>query len=148
MNVLISIKAEHATDLFPIVFKTKVTETILWDGPESMEDFHQSLDERERIMNAGEIHMFTIKEPVTGKLVGCADIRPYKNKKEADVGLWIGESFQGKGLGTLAIKDLINYGFNILKLESIESFVFTNNIASRRIFENVDLFLKEQCLRK
>ena len=134
-KVLIPVEGHHSKELFPMIHNSSITDTIQWDGPESYEELRGGLRERERLMKDGKIHMFTIVDPESGKLAGSIDIRPDAEKFCADVGLWIGESFQGKGLGTKAVKEITAYGFKALELSKVESYIFTGNVASRRIFE-------------
>jgi ribosomal-protein-alanine N-acetyltransferase len=134
-DILIPIKEKHARELFPHIYKTKIVDTIQWDGPENLEDFERSLAERELQMDKGNLHQFTIIDPQTNKPAGSIDIRPESNLYRADVGLWIGQNFQGQGLGTKAIKSITKYGFQSLNLEKIEASIFVGNLSSRKIFE-------------
>jgi RimJ/RimL family protein N-acetyltransferase len=134
-DIITPVKAEHARELFPYVFKTKVVDTIQWNGPENIEDFTKGLKEREIAMSNGDIHLFTIIDPSSNKPAGSIDIRIEENLYRADVGLWIGEPFQGKGLGSQAIQNITRYGFDVLKLEKIEASIFVGNTASRKAFE-------------
>ncbi len=120
--------------LFPLIYTSKVTDTILWDGPVNFEEYQTALNERQQQHLKGEIHFFTMLENKTTP-IGTINIRP-KNDFRADIGLWIGEKFHGKGYGTQAVKEITKYGFEKLKLQKIEATVFVGNLASRKIFEN------------
>jgi len=122
--------AADASALFPLIYRSKVTETILWDGPDSLEEYRAALADREAQMARGQKHMFTIL--FNGNPVGSCDFRP---GSPADMGLWIGEKFQGQGIGTQAIKELVKHGFQMPETQTIESHIFVGNFASRRIFE-------------
>lgn len=139
--------AADADALFPLIFRTRVAYTILWDGPESLAAYREALAKREEQTRKGEIFLFTIVETASGRPIGTASVRPGEHKGRGDVGLWIGEAFQGKGYGTCAVRQLIRHGFDLLGLEKIEGFVFVGNIASRRAFEK-NGFLLEGTLRK
>jgi RimJ/RimL family protein N-acetyltransferase len=65
--------------------------------------------------------------------IGIKDI-DYINKK-ANIGYWIGKQYQGKGIATECIKLVVNYAFDILKLEEISAYVFPENNPSIRILE-------------
>lgn len=56
-------------------------------------------------------------------------------KKTAEIGYWIGEPHWNKGIATKAVKLLVNYGFEGLKLRRIFSGVFENNKASQKVLE-------------
>lgn len=53
----------------------------------------------------------------------------------AEAGYWIGEEYWGQGITASALKGLLEYGFNNLKLERIFSTPFDHNIASRKVLE-------------
>ncbi len=141
------VQAEDADQLFPLIYYSPVTDTLAWDGPESLESFRAGLAERSEQVRLGEKHLFTIVETHSGLPIGSADIRPDEVGFRADVGLWIGHSFQSQGYGSAVIRSLLAYGFDQLGLEKIEGYVFCGNLASRRIFEK-NGFLLEGTIRK
>ena len=126
--------AADAGLLFPMIFQTRVTDAILWDGPESLAAYQEGLAEKEAATRAGRQHMFTLF--YGSQAAGSASFRLYaEDPASADIGLWIGEPFQGKGLGTFVIKELVSYGFQMPNIQKIEASVFVGNLASRRIME-------------
>lgn len=141
------VRVEDAEMLFPLIYQTGVADTLLWDGPASLDEFIQALREREEQVKRGERHGFTIIESASGLTIGSASIRPDEHNFRADIGLWIGKPYQGKGFGTQVVRWLVEYGFDRLGLEKIESSVFVGNQASRRIFEK-NGFSLEGTLRK
>jgi RimJ/RimL family protein N-acetyltransferase len=58
----------------------------------------------------------------------------YVNKK-ANIGYWIGKQYQDKGIATECINLVVNYAFDILELEEISAYVFTDNNPSIRVLE-------------
>lgn len=125
-----------AEALFPLVDGTSVCDTLAWDGPESADEYSQGLALRSLQVLAGEKHFFTIVLRETGQPIGSCDLR-FENDDttQANVGLWIGEPFQGKGYGTQVVASLAAYGFGELGLSKIVADIFVGNWASRRAFE-------------
>jgi len=146
MIELRAVRASDADDLFPLIFHSRVTDTLAWDGPASLAELRQDLAEREVLTARSERHIFTIVEQTSSRPVGSASIRPDGQAFRADVGLWVAEQYQGRGYGTLVVRRLIKYGFERLGLEKIEASIFTGNWASRRIFEK-NGFLLEGTIR-
>jgi RimJ/RimL family protein N-acetyltransferase len=140
------VTARDARELFPLVYQTRVPNTLAWDGPLSLEEYQNGYAAREVQMRRGEIHLFTILEAASGHPVGAIDIRPENQPGRADIGLWIGEPYQGKGYGTQAVSQIIDYGFQQLGLDKVEACIFTGNWASRRIFEK-NGFILERTIR-
>jgi len=65
--------------------------------------------------------------------IGIKDI-DYINKK-ANIGYWIGKQYQGKGIATECIKLVVNYAFDVLKVEEISAYVFPDNNLPIRVLE-------------
>ena len=141
------VKAQDAEELFPLIYKSSITDTICWDGPSSLEDFRSGLKEREHLAQEGAVHQFTIIERKTSKTIGSIDIRPYEELFRGDIGLWIGVPFQGKGYGSEAVRQIVRYGFEELHMEKIEAKIFVGNLASKMVFEKVG-FQLEGTLRR
>ena len=53
----------------------------------------------------------------------------------AEVGYWLGEEYWGEGITSSALKGIVEYVFNELKLERIFAVPLEQNIASRRVLE-------------
>jgi ribosomal-protein-alanine N-acetyltransferase len=51
------------------------------------------------------------------------------------MGLWIGTPYQGKGYGTEAVQQILQYGFTKLEMQKVEAKIFVGNTASRKAFE-------------
>ena len=141
------VRLVDAEALFPLIYQTDVTDTIVWDGPTSLEAYRLTLGEREVEVARGERHIFTILSEAEGQPVGNCSIRPDIANLRADIGLWIGKPYHGQGYGTATVSWLLQYGFGQLGLEKIEASVFVGNQASRRIFEK-NGFLLEGTIRK
>lgn len=141
------IQAEDADDLFPLIYKTPVTDTLLWDGPASLDEYRQGMGKCASETSLGKQHRFTMIESTTRRKIGQIDIRPDDDLFRGDIGLWIGQEFHGKGYGTLAVRWLLAYGFGKLGMQKIEAQIFTGNPSSRRIFEK-NGFIQEGLIRK
>lgn len=128
------VRGIHADPLFPMIHGQAVTDTIQWDGPADLTSYRAALSQKEEATREGREHMFTLF--VDGVPAGSCSFRPEEeNDFRADIGLWIGAPFQGIGLGTFAVKQLVKYGFQLPNIQKIEAGIFVGNTASRRIFE-------------
>ena len=70
------------------------------------------------------------------KVVGVIGIShiDWKNKN-AELGYWLGKKYWGKGLATEAVKLMLKFAFENLKLHRVYANLFEENIASRRVLE-------------
>ena len=135
-------RADDADPLYEMLVGTSITDHLLWNGPEDVESFRQGLVQRREQVVSGEIYFVVIE--VDGRVAGTMDIRPQGHR--ADIGLWIAESEQGRGVGTAAIREIVKYGDD-LGLVRQEAYIFVGNWPSRRIFEK-NGFALEGTLRK
>ena len=124
-----------AEALFPLIHRTAVTDTIAWDGPESLEAYRLWIESRAAQVASGESHFRIVVETASSRPVGSAGLRPKPDRAVADFGLWIGEPFQGRGYGGEVVRLLLAEGFTVLGLDVIKATVFVGNQASRRAME-------------
>ena len=127
--------AGDAAALFPLIYGTSVTDTIAWDGPESLEAYRQWLENRAAQVAAGERHFRVIVESATSRPIGSAGLRPEPERTRGDFGLWIGVPYQGRGYGSEVVRLLLAEGFTQMGMDEIAATVIVGNTASRRIME-------------
>ncbi len=70
----------------------------------------------------------------------------WENRK-TEIGFWLGESFQGKGLVTRSCRVLTDYAFDELKLNRVERLCGAENVKSRKIVEKLG-FREEGMMRR
>ena len=93
----------------------------------------------------GTQYVFAIE--VDGKFVGVIDLHNVdKRSKKAEVGYWVGRKYWGKGYGTVALKQILEFAFKKLKLHKVTGIALESNKASIRVMEKVG-FRKEGTLR-
>jgi ribosomal-protein-alanine N-acetyltransferase len=77
------------------------------------------------------------------KLIGTSCIWNIQHENyRAEIGYELLPDFQGKGIMQEALGVLLNYGFNTLKLHSIEAVVYPKNVASIKLLEKYN-FVRE-----
>jgi ribosomal-protein-serine acetyltransferase len=82
------------------------------------------------------------------KLVGCIGLHGFnKTSHRANLGYWLDQDYQGKGIITQAAKNLIEYGFKTRNLNRIGLEAGTENSKSRAVAERLG-FAQEGVLRK
>ncbi len=78
------------------------------------------------------------------QVIGAIGIHPQDDiwSKNAELGYWIAEDYWGQGIATLAIKELVVYGFNHLNLNRIFARPFGTNIGSRKALDKAGFRLE------
>lgn len=78
-----------------------------------------------------------------GSIVGTISLKYFDwSIKSAEIGYWLAEEFQGKGIMTKAVKAVLGYGFQQLQLNKIEIWAAEKNTKSRSIPERLG-FIQE-----
>ncbi|MBZ5535656.1 MAG: GNAT family N-acetyltransferase [Acidobacteriia bacterium] len=104
----------------------------------------------------GWIHYALAKKPEThfaiaspNEVIGGIGFYPQRDiyRQSAEIGLWVGEPFWGKGIATLALKAATEYAFAHLNLVRLYAGVFEWNPASARALEKAG-YVFEGRLRK
>tara|TARA_B100001758_G_C18317890_1_gene561559 strand:+ start:41 stop:523 length:483 start_codon:yes stop_codon:yes gene_type:complete len=67
--------------------------------------------------------------------IGFIDLFNY-TEKSCEVGVFILKKYRNKGFATDALKLIINYSFNSLKLDSIHCSIDIKNVPSNKLFNN------------
>jgi ribosomal-protein-alanine N-acetyltransferase len=78
-------------------------------------------------------------------IIGHYRIRPEHYRSE--IGYMILPEYQGKGIMSEAIKEVVKYGFEVMKLHSIEAIIDPENFASEKVLQK-NGFTKEAHLKE
>ena len=114
---------------------------------------HETIEETKKIMNAvflDKDNVFGIILKETGKLFGTIGLvtdMMRENDKARMVGYAIDEEYWNKGYTSEAVKALVQYGFDKLKLDLISATCYPYNEGSRRVLKKCG-FQYEGCLRQ
>ncbi len=74
-------------------------------------------------------------------------VRIAKENYRAEVGYLLNTGYHGKGLMQEALEAVVDYGFNVMKLHSIEAIVDAENIPSAKLLEK-SRFIREAYFRE
>ena len=91
--------------------------------------------------------IFDLIEKKNNRVIGsCGFHKWVKDHNRSEIGYEIHSKYQNNGYMSEAIKEVINYGFNTMKLNRIEALVDPENENSIRVITKND-FIKEGILR-
>ena len=91
--------------------------------------------------NEGINWAITLKDnPKLAGIIGHYRIKPEHFR--AEIGYMLLPEYQGKGIISEAVKEAVNYGFNAMKLHSLEAVIDPENYASAKVLEK-NGFVKE-----
>lgn len=140
---------QHAERMFALTDKNReyLREWLPWvDGTKTAEDTRKFIK--------GTLEQFAANGGFSaglwyrGELAGSIGLHKidWPNQK-AEIGYWISEGFQGKGIVTRAARELVDYTFNELGLNRLEIRCAEDNKKSRAIAERLG-FHQEGTLRQ
>ena len=85
-----------------------------------------------------EDYTFGIELTEEHKIIGAMSIMHLSGTQgTAEIGYWIGPDYHGKGYGTEALRAVVDFSFNRLKLRRLEAGVFAENPSSGRLLEKI-----------
>ena len=112
-------------------------------GPKAGWPPHKSVEESLNVIRT----IFSKKETYAiiyqNQLVGCVGLLFYPNcnhdwgKDSAEIGYWVGEEFQNKGIATKASKILVERAFKELDVKNIYGTYNWDNLKSKRVLEKL-----------
>jgi ribosomal-protein-serine acetyltransferase len=92
---------------------------------------------------AGTAYEFALVDPTTGEFFGGAGVNQINTAHNfANIGYWVRQSLQGRGIATAAVRHLIEFAFTELKLTRVELVIRPDNLPSRRVAEKVGAALE------
>lgn len=136
-------RMEDAETLYELAKDEHVGPPCGWSPHESIEE---SKDVLRDILINGFTYAICLKE--TENVIGNIALMPYaesryaKDKSHAEIGFWLGYPYWGKGYMTEACTRVIQYGFDIQRLEVIWGAHQFDNAASMRVQEKCGLMFE------
>ena len=81
---------------------------------------------------------------VNGEAVGSIGLHPQQDiqRKNMELGYWLGEPFRGKGIMPQAVLQMVAYGFAHFDITRIFARPFGSNIASQKVLEKAGFTLE------
>lgn len=85
-----------------------------------------------------------LKNGIEGEPVGSIGIHPQTDiqRKNAELGYWLGEPYWGQGIMTEAIRQIVEYGFRTFDINRIFAIPFGDNIGSQKALEKAGFVLE------
>ncbi len=91
--------------------------------------------------NSGYAFGIVLKD--TNKVVGVVDIFNIDwENRNAEIGYWLGKKYWKKGLMSEAVRLILGFAFEELKLHRVSATIFEDNVASKRVLEKVGFKLE------
>ena len=84
-------------------------------------------------------YIFAIRLKDSGEIIGGIDLGIDKRFNKAELGYWLDQSYWNQGYTTEAVKAIISFGFEKLKLKRIFATYFDFNTSSGKVMEKAGM---------
>jgi [ribosomal protein S5]-alanine N-acetyltransferase len=138
--ILRRLKTSDAQDMFEFAMHRDVSKYVSWEPHESIEraeKFIKSTIEHYDNDESGELGM-ELKE--NGKLIGSMGFVKFNPQDLCgEIGYTLSRDYWGKGIMTEAVKCIIRFAFEEMKINRIEAVHFSENEASGRVMQKAGM---------
>jgi len=122
--------------------------TISVPHPLDADGARQWLARLEQAMADGSAETFAVREHAGGSLVGMVSLRNVdREHEEAELSVWVGVPFWGRGYATEAARAAVAHGFDTLRLNRLVAHHMVRNPAAGRMLAKLG-FRQEGLLRE
>ncbi|MEC9484768.1 MAG: GNAT family N-acetyltransferase [Candidatus Izemoplasma sp.] len=144
------IQYEDFEDVYDYGKDDEVTRLLTWDSFDSVDEAKMAITHVFLTRPDNDVpSAYAIVDLKTDKMIGTCDFfRVDWDQGVGEIGYVLHKDFWGKGYMTQATKALIDFGFNYLKLDTIEIGHAEDNIGSRRVIEKCGFRLVDKRMHK
>lgn len=116
--------------------------------PYTMAEARKWITTTSRLARADKAYDFGIEDRESGEIVGMIGLRNINRQdRNAEVGYWIGKSFQRRGYAGEAMLLILKFAFRELRLVRVYAVVHQRNVASVKLLDRIG-FVREGVWRK
>lgn len=135
------IATEDAPSVAQLAGRREIADTtISVPHPYSVEEARVWIATRSVKENPPTQAVFAVTLKPEGQLIGTVGLREIDREHgKAELGIWIGVDWWGRGFATEAIPAVLKYGFTELNLNRIQAHHMVRNPASGRVLEKIGM---------
>ena len=132
--ILDQIKPSDITDIVAYAGNIKIVEnTRSMPHPYREEDAISWINAANNGFKTKDNYMFAIRFSDTLAFIGGIGLTIDRENNRAELGYWVAEDFWNMGIATEAVKGMLKFGFEELKLNKILAVYLTSNEASGKV---------------
>ncbi|MBQ9152101.1 MAG: GNAT family N-acetyltransferase [Clostridia bacterium] len=133
-------RVSDAPDMYEYARRPSVTEYLTWEPHASVEETRQYLTYVGQRYRTGDFYDWSVVDKESGHMIGTCGFTSFNCPADsAEIGYVLNPAYQGRGLGTEAVRRVLEFGFEELNLHRIEAHFIQGNDASRRLMERVGM---------
>ena len=117
-------------------------------SPYTMDEARKWITTTSRLARQDKAYNFGIEDGQGGEIVGMIGLRNVnRHDRNAEIGYWVGKSFQRRGYAIEALRLILKFAFSKLRFVRVYAVVHHQNIGSIRLLEKT-CFVREGVWRK
>jgi [ribosomal protein S5]-alanine N-acetyltransferase len=125
---------DDASDMFEYASEEDVAKFVTWPAHKTLDDSKQFITSIIERYSMNQVAPWGVALKDSNKLIGTCDfVHWYPNHGRAVIGYVLGKKYWGRGIITNAVKEMINFGFESMKLNRIEARCKIENIGSEKV---------------
>ncbi|MCM0650240.1 GNAT family N-acetyltransferase [Clostridium swellfunianum] len=144
--LLRKLSLEDADDLFVVFSDEETTNHVPREKHEDKMVTSNHLENLIKRMDEGISFVWSVVDKTDNKVIGTVNLY-FKEDRAASIGAVINSECWGKGIATEALKEIVSFGFDNMKLIRIEGKCESNNAASEKMLKKLGMSY-EGTLRK
>lgn len=131
---------KDARDLFEYARDPEVARFITWKPHKSIKDSKKAILWMDEQYAGGRAITWGLIHPENARLIGtCGYVALYPNDERAEIGYAMSREYWGKGYMTEAVRAVLKFGFENMKLNRVEAKTNLENAVSSRLLEKVGM---------
>ena len=129
-------KLSDAKDLSVAVSNKKIQDNLRNGLPYPYLE-QDGIDYISSMLSANEDETFAFAITLDDKVIGSIGVFRQQNihRQTGEMGYYIAQEYWGKGIMTEAVKRIIRYSFDELKIDLLSAFHYSENLRSKRVIE-------------
>lgn len=145
--ILREVEKNDVDDIHAYASDPILTTHLTWDAHRTLRDTQDFIQFAFKQYEKNSVGPWAIIWKETNHVIGTIDLVWNKKHYSAELAYAISREFWRQGIGTEAVKKIIDFGFKKMELERIQARCVTDNIASYRLMEKIGMTY-EGTLRK
>lgn len=138
--ILRGMRVQDAADMFDYSRRPEVTRYLLWTPHPDIGYTREYLTYIGQRYRTGDFYDWAILHRESSRMIGtCGFTNIDLDANAGEVGYVLNPDFHGRGLATEAVRRVVGFGFDILKLHRIEACIMQGNHPSGRLLERIGM---------
>ncbi len=141
--ILRDMRVSDAEDMFAYAQHEPVTRYLTWTPHPSIQHTKEYLTYVGQRYRTGDFYDWALICKEDGRMIGTCGFTSFDFPSDsAEIGYVLNPDYQGKGLATEAVREVLRFGFETLSLHRIEAKFMKENTRSQKLMERVGMQLE------